>query len=40
MASKLRRAPLFGLDNPLGIPVLPKYSSASTPCKVASPLSK
>lgn len=32
MASKLRRPPLFGLDNPLGIPVLPKYSS-STACK-------
>lgn len=29
MASKLRRPPLFGLDNPLGIPVLPKYSSAA-----------
>lgn len=33
MASKLRRPPLFGLDNPLGIPVLPKYSSAA--CKVS-----
>lgn len=34
MASKLRRPPLFGLDNPLGIPVLPKYSSSSaTACK-------
>merc|ERR1739838_1000012 len=28
MASKLRRPPLFGLDNPLGIPVLPKYSNS------------
>ncbi|XP_069163440.1 protein phosphatase 1 regulatory subunit 14C isoform X2 [Procambarus clarkii] len=35
MASKLRRPPLFGLDNPLGIPVLPKYSSASA-CKCSS----
>ncbi|XP_071542822.1 uncharacterized protein [Panulirus ornatus] len=32
MASKLRRPPLFGLDNPLGIPVLPKYSSAGCKC--------
>lgn len=33
MASKLRRPPLFGLDNPLGIPVLPKYSSSASACK-------
>ncbi|XP_045111879.1 protein phosphatase 1 regulatory subunit 14C-like isoform X2 [Portunus trituberculatus] len=35
MASKLRRPPLFGLDNPLGIPVLPKYSSAACKCSPA-----
>ncbi|KAK8738388.1 hypothetical protein OTU49_003842 [Cherax quadricarinatus] len=36
MASKLRRPPLFGLDNPLGIPVLPKYSSSASACKCSS----
>ncbi|XP_042865355.1 protein phosphatase 1 regulatory subunit 14C-like isoform X2 [Penaeus japonicus] len=42
MTSKLRRPPLFGLDSPLGIPVLPKYSSAasykcSTPAAAPTP---
>ncbi|KAF2365756.1 hypothetical protein FHG87_003488 [Trinorchestia longiramus] len=31
MASKLRRAPLFGIDNPLRIPSLPKYSNPAAP---------